>query len=227
MKLTLLSKDNLISNIWSFHLKPEQPVTWQPGQYMYYELKHEGSDDRGEKRWFTIASAPSEGFLQITTRFAGKESSSFKKMLFNLPLGSELEATGPEGDFTLNDTSRSVIFVAGGIGITPFRSIIRELANQSQKIPITLVYANRDDQFVFKDEFDEISGTHPEFTVHYLPNQQLDVATIEKTVPDFREQVLYLSGPELMVEAVGDALRAAGHSDKKLKQDFFPGYPSI
>ncbi len=226
MKLILkeLHKEN--AQTVTLRFEPETPISWVPGQYLQYHIHTDHPDDRGEKRWFTIASAPHEKLVQITTRNSLEYATTFKKALFAMKPGDSIDAQGPEGDFTLENPQDSVVFVAGGIGITPYRSIIADLAYRNQQIPITLIYGNRDDQFVFKEELDAIASKHPEFTVQYLAGQPLDVAAIQKAVPDYQEHVVYVSGPEPMVEALSGALEAAGLPKDKLKQDFFPGYPA-
>lgn len=94
---------------------------------MSVELPHENPDGKGTKRWFTISSAPFEGIMQITTRMT---DSSFKQALATLPEGGHLDLLGPAiGRFTWQDTEKPVVFVAGGIGVTAFHSILRQRAH--------------------------------------------------------------------------------------------------
>src|SRR5260221_9168282 len=102
MKLKLIQKKQETSDCISFIFKAEEPLVWQPGQFLQYTLPHKTVDDRGEKRFFTIASAPFEQHIQVTTRFALEKGSSFKNNLHQLEVGQEIEATGPNGSFTLD-----------------------------------------------------------------------------------------------------------------------------
>lgn len=126
MGLTLLEKHPEAGDATSFIFKPETPLVWQAGQFLHYNLLHQNPDERKAERYFTIASAPFEQNIWLTTRHMEK-GSSFKAALFALPIGGNIEANGPEGDFVVNDLAREFIFIAGGIGITPYRSILLDL----------------------------------------------------------------------------------------------------
>jgi ferredoxin-NADP reductase len=224
MKLTLASKKSETPNVTTFEWEPEASLAWKAGQYLHYALPHEPADDRGAERWFTISSAPFEGRPHITTRHAEK-SSSFKAALFALEPGAQIEADGPEGDFTLGDGERDFVFIAGGIGITPFRSILAELAHRGEPIQGTLLYANRDAQFVFKDELDAIAAHNPGFDLRYFgENQPVDEALVRANVPDLAGRTFYVSGPQPMVEALAKTLSAMGVPAERQKHDDFPGY---
>jgi len=205
-----------IGNIRTFVFEKSN-LTWQPGQYQAYNLLQLGDDPEKNEHWFTIASAPSEGEIHISTRVT---NSDFKQTLNSLQLGDTVETHDLEGDFTWND-EQPVVLVAGGIGVTPFRSMLVERDVEGQKIPATLLYYGRDDNFAFRGEFDAIAAKHPELTINYLPGQPITADSILETAPDAARCITYLSGPEPMVEAVGEALKAKGVN---LKQDWFPGY---
>ena len=126
MNLRLIERHSETNGVLTFTFEPEQPMVWQAGQYLHYTLRHDQEDDRGSERWFTIAAPPFERRPRITTRLAA-ESSSFKQALGRLPLGGVIEADGPEGDFVVDDPEHDYVFIAGGIGITPFRAILLQL----------------------------------------------------------------------------------------------------
>ncbi|HSX00895.1 MAG TPA: FAD-dependent oxidoreductase, partial [Candidatus Saccharimonas sp.] len=176
MHLTLVSKTHLTDNIWSFRFKPSEPLTWTPGQFIYVELPHEHPDAEGTKRWFTVSSAPFEGLIQITTRITG---STFKQALANVPEGGEVPLIDPpDGDFIWTDTDRPLVFVAGGIGITPFRSILAQRAHDRAPLAVTLIYGGRTDDLPFRAEFDAYAITNPEFRVQYVIGQPLTAAKL-------------------------------------------------
>ena len=108
-------------------------------------------DDRGVERFFSIASAPHEKHVMVTTRFAPK-SSSFKKALRNLRPGDAIEAHDLEGDFVVDDAEKTFVFIAGGIGITPFRAILLDLDYNKKPLNVQLLYANRDNDFPYRKE---------------------------------------------------------------------------
>lgn len=227
MKLILVSKMSETPDVCSFVLKPLEPIDWQAGQFMTYTLTHDKPDDRGVERWFTISSAPFEDHLMITTRLAEK-SSSFKQALFALKSGNELEGVGPEGDFVVDDATKQYIFVAGGIGITPFHSILKQLDHEGQPLNVTLLYANRDERFIFKGELEMLSSKHPEFNIKYFVGDH----KIEET--DLREQqqkqpkaIFYISGPEPMVEHYVEVIKKLGLTEDQIKTDYFPNYDFV
>lgn len=222
MALKLFEKENLIDNVWAFRFHPSEPLQWTAGQFVYVELPHDNPDDEGTKRWFTVSSAPFEGIIQITTRVT---DSTFKQALAALPVGGELQLIDkPDGDFVWEDTDKPLVFVAGGIGITPFRSILKQRAHDHLSLNVTLVYGNRTDAIVFKDELDEYAKADPQFKVHYVVGSPVTAEKIAELVPDFKSSPVYISGPEPMVEALGDQLKSAGLPESQLKQDFFPNY---
>ncbi len=228
MKFTLLSKKSVTEDVVSFVFESEQPVAWQPGQYFHYVLPHTDADDRGTERWFTNSAAPSEGHVTISTRLANEGGSSFKQALDNLPIGGQIEADGPEGDFVVGDFSRNYIFVAGGIGITPIRSILTQAAHDGAPLKATLLYANRNDDIPFKEELDVIAADNPNVTVKYVVDpEMIDGNMVKRYVDAVDNPVVYISGPEPMVASMVVQLVDLGMSKDKLKTDDFPGYEAI
>lgn len=227
MRLKLLEKKVETQGIETFIFQPQEAVTWKAGQFFHYVLHHEPTDDRGSDRWFTNSAAPFENVVRITTRFTDEKRSTFKKALRNLPVGESIEVSDLDGDFTLDDPNKQYVFIAGGIGVTPFRSIIKELDHGGQPINITLLYANRDQQIAFKDEFEAIAKNHPEFQIHYIFSpEHVGESKIRQFVPDITQPIFYVSGPEPMVESLGNMLKSMGIAEDHIKQDWFPGYPA-
>ena len=232
MKVTFDHLDAEASHISTFWFKPEHPVRYVAGQYIELTLKHPDADDRGEKRWFTLSSAPGHELVSITTKQAADNGSSFKRALFALTPGAELRMSEPMGDFVLpKDANRPLVFVAGGIGITPFHSIAGWLAACGEQRPIRFIYAVRtEDEIVFEATFRK-AGIHMTIVVsepteawggergRLTPEMVLGLS--EPT----DDTLVYLSGPEPMVESLGDALKARLGSER-IVQDFFPGYPA-
>jgi ferredoxin-NADP reductase len=117
------------------------------------------------------------------------------------------------------------VFIAGGIGITPFRAILLDLDHNRKPLNIQLLYANRNNDFPYRKELEALQQRHPKFRIDYVvsPNR-LDEKTIAKLVPDMNKPVFYVSGPEPMVESLDKTLKKLGISKKRIKNDFFPGY---
>ncbi|HWA52351.1 MAG TPA: FAD-dependent oxidoreductase [Patescibacteria group bacterium] len=227
MKLKLVSKRQEILDVTTFIFEPQEKIKWIAGQYLHWVLHHEPTDDRGSDRWFTISSAPFEKEIHITTRFNKERSSSFKNKLFSLEIGKSIENSYLEGDFIVTDPNKKYIFLAGGIGITPFRSIIKQLDHDKLPINVDLLYANHDQNIVFKKELEEISKRNPNFKITYIFSpEHIDENKIKQIV-SFQNKIIYVSGPELMVEDLIKMLKEIGIKEENIKGDWFPNYPKF
>ena len=227
MNLILINKVSRSSDVISFYFKPQSPITWEAGQFMYFTLTHSNPDNRGVSRYFTISSAPYEENIMITTRFASEGSSSFKNALINLEIGQNVSALPPGGEFVIGDLSKSYVLIAGGIGITPFRSILLDLnyRKKLQSIEIYLLYSNRNNEIVFKDEFDSLAKENLSFKLRYIISPEIcNADLIRSMITDYKEKIYYISGPVNMVKAIEDILTSIGLTEDKIKQDYFPGY---
>jgi ferredoxin-NADP reductase len=225
VNLTLVGTKQETPDVGSFLFTREAAFTWRAGQFLQYTLPHPQPDERKITRYFTIASAPFEHHMMLTTRFAPERGSSFKRALRELPLGSMIEAEGPEGDFVVEAPEVDHVFIAGGIGITPFRAILLDLDHREQPVNVTLLYANRSLDVVYKGELEALAATHPRLTIHYIvAPEQITEQLIRRVIPDPSRPLYYVSGPEPMVKAVGQMVAAMGIPAAHVKQDFFPGY---
>ena len=224
MKLTLRTIKPEAGDILSFIFTPARPLRWKAGQYLHYILKHPKPDDRGVERYFSIASAPCEKHIMLTTRFSSK-GSSFKKALKKLKPGEAIETREKGGNFVLDRRRKMFVFIAGGIGITPFRAILLDMARERKPLNVQLLYANQDNDFAYRKELEALKKRHPEFRIDYIasPNR-IDEKTLPQLVPDMDSPTFYVSGPEPMVKALDKILRKLGVPKKQVKNDFFPGY---
>lgn len=228
MKLTLVEKRAETSSVTSFFFQSESPLTWRAGQFLRYNLPHENADDRGSVRYFTIASAPFERLIRLTLRIDNGRLSSFKQALNQLKISDYIEAKGPSGSFTVADTNQAYVFLAGGIGISPFRSILLDLDHRGSPLNAWLLYANRDQEIVFKQEFDDLSCRQESFRVRYLIDpERLNAAAVRQDVADFDSRIFYLSGPEPMVKVLEGELASLGVKPEMIKKDYFPGYVKV
>lgn len=226
--LKLIEHEQLLPDVITFTFEPQEPLTWQPGQYMHYFFEHPDADERGVERWFTISSAPFEKNIAFTTRFTDEKGSSFKKAIKAMPSGGTIKAEGPGGKFVISDTSKKPVFVAGGIGITPYRSMLLQMDHDGQDINADLLYANRDDNFVFGGELEALQAKHPGFHIHkFIGERHIEEADL-KPYADDSGTIIYLSGPEPMVEAFEEMLKEKLKlPEDRVKLDFFPGYESF
>ena len=236
MKAIFDHADQEAGNIRTFWFKPSWPTSYAPGQYTELTLPISNPDERSNKHWFTLSSAPEQALVSITTKYAGDDkSSAFKKYLFHeLQPGAEVELAEPQGDFVLpEDSSTPLVFVAGGIGITPYHSMLEWLATAGMHRDITLIYSVRaEEEIVFRDTFKR-AGIEPIFVVAEPINSwtgergQLNAARILDLAKPADGALLYLSGPEPMVMALKDDLMQNGFTESRLKTDDFPGYTAI
>lgn len=214
--LKLLSTHDEVSNIRTFVFETGG-ASWIPGQYQTYVLPQAGTKKADNQHFFTIASAPSEGEIHISTRVT---DSKFKQALNALQPGDAIEAHDIEGDFTWEDDN-PVVLIAGGIGVTPYRSILLERAALGLPLNAILLHYNREEAIPFRAEFEALQKEHDELSLEYIVGEPITAQSILAHVPPVEGIVYYLSGPEAMVDAVGEDLKAHG---VELKQDWFPGY---
>lgn len=225
MKLVLAQKEPIGGGVVSFVFDAPEGFTWKPGQYSHYTLPHSNPDDRDIRRWFTIAAPPYEGKPRITTRISREKGSSFKRALMDLKPGETIEAEAPEGDFVLDDLRKEYVLIAGGIGFTPFHSILMELAHQGELPKVTVLYGARDNEPTFHEELGVLAKKHPQLQVHYvIEPQRINEAIIKQYVRDIETPSFYISGPEPMVDAFDEMLLKMGVSKDNLHKDHFPGY---
>jgi glycine betaine catabolism B len=218
-------------NLRTFWFRPERPVNYIAGQFTEIYLPHDNPDNRGIKRWFTLSSSPTDGLVSITTRLDPVRPSSFKQTLFALKPGAKLRLADPMGDFVLpKKKDIPIVFVAGGIGVTPMHSMIKWLVDTREQRNIHLFYAVHTlDEVAFRDlfekapiQFDMILAEPPADWEGMTGRLTTDVIWDLPGVQD--HALIYLSGPEPMVEAFYKELKSKGVPEHRLVTDYFPGY---
>ncbi len=234
--LKLKEKNRIAPDTYEFIFAAPRKFAFVPGQYMEWTLGHADADSRGNRRYFTLASSPTEHNLRLGVKFYGN-SSSFKKAMLAMNKDTEIHASQLAGDFTLpQDDEQKSVFIAGGIGITPFRSMIKYLLDTHQRRPITLFYsAPTVNDFVFKDVLDRAFqelGIRTIYTVtdnRDLPANwngkvgRISPDLIRTTVPDYRKNIFYISGSRGMVDSFKKSLHKLGVGDSQIKTDYFAG----
>jgi glycine betaine catabolism B len=223
--LKLTEKNKLTSSIYEYIFENKEKLKFTAGQYMEWTLPHASSDSRGVRRYFTLASSPTEDDIKLGIRFEKDvKGSSFKNKLLTLKIGDEIVASQLAGDFTLpKNASQKLVFIAGGIGITPFRSIIKYLKDTNQKRDIILIYSDKNkNEMVYKEIFD-----HSPIKVLYWETQKEGYLTkefITKNIPDFQKRIFYLSGPQNLVKSIESVLFTLKVPKSTVKLDYFPGF---
>lgn len=233
--LKLKSTRQIAKDAWEFNFLKNPKFSFQAGQYLHWHLPHRHPDSRGEKRDFTIASAPEEPVIRLITRLVSK-SSSFKSELKKLKVGDSLNASQVDGSFTLPAaTEDRLLWLAGGIGVTPFLSMTNHLLATGQKRDIVLLYAAQaPEDLIYREQFQKAESLG--LKTHYVVEKkseskgwkgetgQIDEELIKKLVPDYRDRTVYISGPKPMVEAFEKKLIDMHVARGRLKTDDFPGY---
>lgn len=233
MQLTFEHSSAETADIHTYYFKPESPIHFTAGQFIELTVPHDNADKRGTKRWFTLSSSPTDDLLAVTTRIAERDGSSYKLALQSLKPGDGVTASAPMGDFVLPKLIQTpLVFVAGGIGITPFLSIFKWLAATGEDRPIKFIQAVRsEDDIAFQDTLDA-ADQHATIVIseptaawggergHVTAEM---IVGLEEPTPD---TLVYVSGPEQLVENLMTQLKAAGLRKDQLIGDYFPGYPA-
>ncbi len=222
-----------------FLFVPSKPLAYQPGQYMEWTLDHGHPDSRGKRRFFTLASSPTERSLRIGVKFV-EAGSTFKRGLAAVHRGSPIVAAQVGGDFTLpRDPAQKLAFIAGGIGITPFRSMVKYLTDRREPRDVVMLYANRRyDDILYWDVFQAAQWVFRFRPVFVLSDAssvppswsgelgRIDAALIARQIPDYRSRLFYVSGSPALVRAVQRALSDLGVKSDRIRTDYFSGLAS-
>jgi glycine betaine catabolism B len=234
-KLTLLRVEKVAAGCYEFVFRSSRPLAFKAGQYLDWTIAVAAPDNRGNRRPFTIASAPSSDEIHLGVKFY-KNPSAFKKTLLEMKAGDTLYGSQLAGEFTLpRDTSEKLVFIAGGIGVTPFRSMLQEMINRRESRPVVMFYGNNTAQEIaYVDVFDRAERELGIKTVYTVADSAaassnmhqgfVDTALIQREVPDFRDRTFYISGPRSMVVKFEQVLKDLGISRSRIKVDFFPGF---
>jgi ferredoxin-NADP reductase len=218
----------------SFDLLGEE-VDFSPGQYFFVTLPDVGyQDDKGLRRHITVVTSPNEkGVLGFATRM---RDSAFKRSLGDLPVGAEVDVESPKGNFVLpENTSRPLVFVAGGIGITVFRSMLRYIREERLPYRVTLVYSNRDrESTAFLDELRELEQELPNLrlvlTMTQDPGWEGETRKIDSQFfadylgEDLNEYTFLVAGPPAMTGGMQEALASAGVREENVIAERYSGY---
>lgn len=252
VQLSFVSKQTPDVKSFRFSLGGQR-IDYQAGQFVRLTIPTVASDPRGPARLLSIASSPQEHFLMVATKIS---QTPFKQALAGQVPGTSVNISGPFGRFTLVDdlpAGRQVqtklhVFLSGGIGITPVRSIIKDATERKLPHKIVLLYANQTpDDIVFKEDLDELASTNPNLTIIYTitrPQEsrpkddqplakksqwqgrigRIDKTLIKEYVKDLSRTIFYICGPPSMVEALNTLVKGMGVSEENIKTERFTGY---
>jgi len=221
-RLRLVEKKELAPGMFDFAFASDRPAAFRPGQYLEWTLPHEKTDARGNRRTLSVASSPTENLVRFGVRIP-ENPSSFKRALSVMEVGDDLFGSNLGGEFVLpRDPSKKLAFVAGGVGITPFRSMVQDLVDRNEKRDVVILYSARTEKdFVYVDAFDRAKavGVRTVCVPGIIPEDR-----VKAEIPDFADRAFYLSGPNVMVESYAKMLKTLGVSRRNVHTDYFPGY---
>ena len=217
----------------------EKPASWTftAGQFLDLTLLDPSETDaEGNIRSFSIASSPQDETLMIATRM---RDTAFKRVLKTMPLGSAVKIEGPSGNLTIhNDVKRTAVFLAGGIGITPFRSIAFDAAKQKLPHHILLFYSNRrPEDAPFLDELQALERENPNYKLIASMTEmeksrrswkgetgRIDKAMLARYLNDAIAPIYYVAGPPEMVRGLHATIKEAGAEGADIRVEEFSGY---
>ena len=231
--LTLERIEQSAVDSYDFIFRSPRKLAFEAGQYLEWTLGLDRSDSRGNRRYFTVASAPTEQSIRLGVKFY-QQSSAFKRMLGTMKPGSTIHASQLAGDFTLPANPQSKIaFLAGGIGITPFRSMLQYLIDSHERRPIVVLYgAETQQDIAYRDVLGAAKRELGIRTVLAVARGAergqypgyIDARLVRLAIPDYLERTFYISGPQAMVKALRHMLLGMGVRRSKIKVDYFPGF---
>ena len=233
--IKLTSKEPVANGTMAFHFEKPAGFEFRAGQFCDLRIINPPETDaEGDIRGFSLVHAPYEADIVIATRM---RDTAYKRVLKELPLGTEVELDAPYGDFTLHKTETTpAVFLIGGIGITPVRSMIAQATHDKTAHTITLLYANKTPaDAAFTADLESYAATNPHFTfvpVMSRPTEgewsgesgYITEDILRKYVPDLTAPLYYLSGPAGMVAAMRKLLVEAGVNEDNIKTEEFSGY---
>lgn len=232
----LIDRHEVADGTMTFILSTEgSDYTFKPGQHTDYTLiDPPQTDAEGNTRTFSFVGAPGTGKIQFATRM---RDTAFKNSLKTMPLGTKIKVKEPMGRMTLVvDTAKPLVWLVGGIGITPFMGMVHYLKKTGEKRPITLFYSNPSPQTTaFLKDLEEYAAANPNFhlVLSYTDappagwpgeTSRIDATMIKKSVADPTNAVFYTAGPPAMVSAMITLAESLGVTEEHIKSEDFAGY---
>ena len=234
---TLLGRTEVAEHTMAFQFEKPKGFVFKPGQYIDLTVSDSQPGPSNElTHTFSIASSPFDAEILVTTRM---RNTVFKQALSTLPIGSGARIEGPMGSFSLhNNTARPAVFLAGGIGIAPFLSMVSHATAEKLRHPIVLFYANRYlEDAAFIDALWKLERANPRFrfvpTLTRMTNNggawkgktgHISAEMLSTQVGIVRGPIYYIAGPPTMVAATRETLSEVGVDEDDIRTEEFAGY---
>lgn len=231
----LIKKETIAKDTMAFHFSKPEGFEFRAGQFADYTLiDPPETDEEGNVRGFSLVHAPFESNLIAATRM---RDTAFKRVLKDMPIGTELKLDAPYGDFTLHKTeSTPAVFIIGGIGVTPVRSMVAQATHDKTSHKIILLHSSRTPaDLPLKMDFERLSKDNANFTYIAVASDlapddwqgergRIDAAMVKKYIHDLSKPIYYLSGPEGMVKAMRKLLVDLEVNEDNIRTEEFTGY---
>lgn len=215
-----LSIENPFEDYYVITLKPTEDLSWRPGEHGIFTLP--GKSIRGQKfRAFSVASIPAEGVMIIATR-TRSPISDFKKELIRLQKGEEVGVRGPFGWFTVKDETSPLVFIAGGVGIAPFRALMKQVEGKSR--PVEILYSSSD-AYLFEEEIAQMVEKGDPFKLHKTKGRDETAQKLEAIATRYgKDAYYYVSGSQSFIKSVKVQIKKHAIPKKRILNDPFIGY---
>lgn len=222
--LNFIKKEKISEDVFTFYFNRKNvDLDFLAGQYMHIYLPVIAEKGRGNSRMFTISSSPlKKDYIAITTK---KGNSIFKKNLFELTPQTSVKFYGPSGSLVIDEIKKpSYVFLAPGIGITPFRSMIKYVSQKNLNIPIILFASfSKKEDMLFYDELMNISKLNPRIKIIYTLNR-ISEKLIKEKIKNINKHLYYIVGPSSALPDLEEVVSGMGVPSHKIFIEDFEGY---
>jgi len=221
VKLVFKNKEQLAPGVYRFNFAPTKALHWKAGQHGLLEIRL--ASGKTGRKLFSISSAPADGVISITTKANPLESGAFKRRLLQLKKGSTAQLRGPVGNLYIKNHNQHYVFMATGIGITPFYAILAQLAAEKSKTHVTLFYSNNSGDHYYRDQLSEFNKHVTNLSIKYINKpERITGHIIEDTLgTSLYDCVFLLAGSPKNITSYRRTLQGLGIHRKQIISDPF------
>jgi glycine betaine catabolism B len=218
-------------NVLSYQFPRAARLDYKPGQFFFVTIRFEGKE---LSHHFSFSSSPTESdHIEFTKKLSDSE---YSNALRATKAGDWARIEGPFGQFTFEGEYPKIALLGGGIGITPFMSIIKNATDKGFTNRITLFYGCKTpNDIVFREEIEELAKRNSNLKIVFIVNDappywkgavgNINMDLIRRELPDYKDNIFYACGPPPMVKVMQSLVESMGLPREKLKLEYFTGYP--